>query len=64
MEAGTKVVDGLHGDASITAQEVGLEKLWIEPAELEVPVDDEEGAVELVPVSSGMDKLIKAMREM
>ena len=65
IEAASKVVDGLRGDAFVTAQELGLKELWKGPQEETVAseVDGEEEAEMLeTTVVSGIDKLVKAMR--
>ena len=58
----SKVVDGLQGDAFTTAQDLGLEELWKGPTD---KGKEEDG--EFIPektFTSGIDKLITAMRAM
>ena len=62
IEAASKVVDGLRGDAFVTAQELGLTELWKPPTEDQIPSLDGEHTVTVV--ESGIDKLVTAMRAM
>ena len=62
IEEVSKVVDGLRGDAFITVQELGLEELGKGPLD-----KGKEENAEFIPektFTSGMDKLIIAMRAM
>ena len=58
----SKVVDGLRGDAFVTAQELGLEELWKGPTD-EKMEESTEAMTEKTSIS-GMDKLMTAMRAM
>ena len=61
------MVDGLRGDAFVTAQELGLQELWRGPQEEAVAAeadDGEEAEMLETTMVSGIDKLIKAMRAM
>ena len=62
IEAASKIVDGLRGDAFVTAQELGLSELWKEPTEEQIPSTEGEDTV--VTTVSGIDKLVLAMRAM
>ena len=66
VEAASKVVDGLRGDAFVIAQEVGLENLWEEGTGYTRPLESlSEGTSvdsEDRPIPSGIDQLITAMK--
>ena len=60
IEAASKVVDGLRGDAFVTAQELGLQELWKGPQEEAVTAEADEGEeAEMLETTmvSGIDKL-------
>ena len=54
VEAASKVVDGLRGDAFVVAQEVGFENLW-SPQEVAIDSGDD-------TAKAGIEKLIEAMK--
>ena len=58
-EAMSKVVDGLRGDAFITAKEVGLENLWSTGG---VPDEERRFDGDWTPGEAGVDILINAVR--
>ena len=68
VDAISKVVEGLRGDAFLVAQEVGLEQLWSKEAEAvegSTVGEDDEAASEFIVRSTGgvgIDLLIKAMK--
>ena len=68
IEAASKVVDGLRGDAFVIAQELGLSELWKGPREEAIAQQETDGGEEAEMLEtetvSGIDKLIKAMRAM
>ena len=65
IDAVSKIVDGLHGDAFTVAREIGLANLWIPGVEGWEEEDDEEppNITTHPPVPSGIEKLVAAMKE-
>ena len=66
LESATVVVDGLRGDAFITAQCVGLKDLWKEAEQTVNSLDqsDLSESYAEVTIRSGIDILIEAMKKM
>ena len=60
----SKIIDGLRGDAFVVAQEVGLDTLWQSGSEAVVADDEDDDFGPMIPLQSGIDKLIDAMKKM